>query len=147
MHNCLKYIEVQVLTTFFEYFQYGTSKALCKGSKALLWRFHFVTTIFTRNATHCISPIAIVVCVCVCVTVCVCLCVCIPRLCTPGKQFNPLNAGRRYTCGTVYSRSAPEDGIQSLFSNAYRPQHSGVIEIQTTQQRKIIVSVKHSEFL
>ena len=43
---------------------------------------------------------------------------------------------RRYTCGMVYSRSAPEDGIQSLFSNAYRPQHSGVIEIQTTQQLK-----------
>ena len=35
--------------------------------------------IFMRNATHCISPIAIVVCVCVCV--------CMPRLWTPVKRF------------------------------------------------------------
>ena len=35
--------------------------------------------IFRRNATHCISPYAIVVCVCVCV--------CVPRLWTSEKQF------------------------------------------------------------
>ena len=34
-----------------------------------------VSAIFRRNATHCISPYAIVVCVWVCVCVCVCLCV------------------------------------------------------------------------
>ena len=41
-------------------------------------------SIIRRNATHCISPYAIVVCVCVsvcvcfcaCVSVCVCVCVC-----------------------------------------------------------------------
>ena len=51
--------------------------------------------VFRRNATHCISPYAIVMCVCVCVclcvSVCVCLCVCVsvcmPRLWTPGKRF------------------------------------------------------------
>ena len=34
-------------------------------------------TIFRRNATHCISPYAIVVCVCVCLCVCVLVCVCV----------------------------------------------------------------------
>ena len=29
--------------------------------------------VFRRNATHCISPYAIVMCVCVCVSVCVCV--------------------------------------------------------------------------
>ena len=38
--------------------------------------------IFRRNATHCISPDAIVVCVCVCVSVCRCAC----RVC--GRQEN-----------------------------------------------------------
>ena len=33
--------------------------------------------IFRRNATHCISPYAIIVCVCVCLCVCVCVCVCL----------------------------------------------------------------------
>ena len=33
-----------------------------------------------RNATHCISPYAIVVCVCVCVSVCLCVCVCVCRV-------------------------------------------------------------------
>ena len=58
-------------------------------------------------------------------------------------------ARSRYTCDTVYNRQPPEDGIQHLFSNAYWPQHTGVIEIHTRQQLKkiIIVSMKHSEFL
>ena len=43
--------------------------------------------VFRRNATHCISPIAIVVYVCVCVCLCVCVCVCMPRLWTPGKRL------------------------------------------------------------
>ena len=39
----------------------------------------FVLDIFMRNATHCISPHAIVVrlCVSVCVCACVCVCVCV----------------------------------------------------------------------
>ena len=65
----------------------------------------------------------------------------------PSKWLVPTRAGRRYNCDTVHSRSAPADGIQSLFSNAYRHQHFEVIEIQTTQRWKIIVSVKYSEFL
>ena len=49
----------------------------------------FRSVIFRRNATHCISPYAIVVCECVCMCVCVCVCVsiCMPRLWTPGKRF------------------------------------------------------------
>ena len=54
----------------------------------------------------------------------------------PSERLVTVRAGRRYTCDTVYSRSAPVDGIQSLFSNAYWPQRSGVIEIQTRQQLK-----------
>ena len=42
---------------------------------------------FRRNATHCISPYAIIVCMCVCVCVSVFLCVCMPRLWTSGKRF------------------------------------------------------------
>ena len=48
--------------------------------------------IFRRNATHCISPYAIVKCVCVsvCVSVCVCLCVCVSvcvcRVCGPQEN-------------------------------------------------------------
>ena len=42
---------------------------------------------FRRNATHCISPIAIVVCVCVCVDVYLSVCVCMPRLWTLGIRF------------------------------------------------------------
>ena len=53
--------------------------------------------IIRRNATHCISPIAIDMCVrvCVCLCVCVCMCVCVsvcvsvrmPRFWAPGKRF------------------------------------------------------------
>ena len=46
----------------------------------------FVFIIFRRNATHCISPYAIVMCLCVCV--CVCMCVCVCRVC--GSQENGL---------------------------------------------------------
>ena len=42
-------------------------------------------TVIRRNATHCISPYAIVMCVCVCV--CVSLCVCMLRLWTSEKRF------------------------------------------------------------
>ena len=45
--------------------------------KVILEHFSLSLTIFRRNATHCISPYAIVMCVCVCVSVCVCLCVCV----------------------------------------------------------------------
>ena len=34
-------------------------------------------SVIRRNATHCVSPYAIVVCVCVCVFVCVCVCLCV----------------------------------------------------------------------
>ena len=34
-----------------------------------------LSLIFRRNATHCVSPIAIDMCVCVCVYLCVCICV------------------------------------------------------------------------
>ena len=45
-------------------------------------------SVFRRNATHCISPYAIVVCVCVCVCVCLYVCVCVCRVC--GRQKNGL---------------------------------------------------------
>ena len=35
-----------------------------------------VKLFFRRNATHCISPYAIVMCVCVCVCLYVCVCMC-----------------------------------------------------------------------
>ena len=54
----------------------------------------------------------------------------------PSERLVAVRAGRRYTCDTVDSRSAPADRIQSLFSNAYWPQNSGVIEIQTRQLLK-----------
>ena len=57
-----------------------------------------------------------------------------PDCVIPSKRLVATRAGRRYTCDTVHSPSAPTDGIQSLFSNAYR--HFRVIEIQTTQQLK-----------
>ena len=44
-----------------------------------------------------------------------------PECGIPSKRFVTARAGRRYTCGTVYNRPPPEDGIQSLFSNAYWP--------------------------
>ena len=45
--------------------------------KAFTEEHHYM--VFSRNATHCISPYAIVVCVCVCL--------CMPRVWTPGKRF------------------------------------------------------------
>ena len=53
----------------------------------------FVSIIIKRNATHCISPYAIVVCVCMCMCLCVCLCVyvCVcayAAFVDLGKQFN-----------------------------------------------------------
>ena len=54
----------------------------------------------------------------------------------PSARYVTACARSRHTCGTVYNRQPPEDGIQTLFSNAYWPQHSGVIEIQTRQQLK-----------
>ena len=41
-------------------------------------------SIFRRNATHCISPYAIVICVCVYVCLCVCVCVC--SVCGPQEN-------------------------------------------------------------
>ena len=52
--------------------------------------------IFRRNATHCISPYAIVKCVCVCVRVCVCVCVCMCVCRAWGPQENGLRYRRRF---------------------------------------------------
>ena len=43
-------------------------------------------SIVRRNATHCISPYAIVMCVCVCVCLSVGVCVCVCRVCGPQEN-------------------------------------------------------------
>ena len=53
----------------------------------------------------------------------------VARKSTPGTRS-------RYTGGTVCQRQAPEVGISTLFSNAYRHRNARVIEIQTRQQLK-----------
>ena len=54
----------------------------------------------------------------------------------PALRKLPCGVGSRYTGGTVCQRQAPEFGIPTLFSNAYRQRNARVIEIQTRQQLK-----------
>ena len=60
----------------------------------------------------------------------------LPEVGIPSVRYVNAQTRRRYTDGTVYKRQPPEDGIQTLFSNAYWPLHARVIEIQTRQQLK-----------
>ena len=65
----------------------------------------------------------------------------------PALRKLPCGVGSRYTGGTVCQRQASDAGIPALFSNAYWHRNALVIEIQTRQQLKKNVSIKHIEFL
>ena len=65
----------------------------------------------------------------------------------PALRMLSCGVESRYTGGTVCQRLASEAGIPALFANAYWHLNARVIETQTRQQLKIIVPMKHSEFL
>ena len=80
--KCISYMALKLnkLSSYYYYYYYY-----------YYCYYNYFIIIFRRNATHCISPYAIVMCVCVCVCLyvrlCLCVCVCMPRLWTSGKRF------------------------------------------------------------